>query len=87
LIDNAESIFPQIKAGLGPLFWKEAIWLPVSLACSGMITLEEWNPMIQWKAGIEDSIVGRLLSRFSLLPHQAQGGSLLQTCAPKRHSY
>jgi len=40
-----------------------------------------------WKAGIEDSIVGRLLSRYTLLRQRAHGGSLLQTCVPKRHSY
>jgi len=39
------------------------------------------------KARIEDSIIGRLLSRYSLLRRRAHGGSLLQTCAPKRHSY
>jgi len=36
--------------------------------------------------GTEDSIVGRLLSRYSLLRRWAHRGSLLQTCAPKRHS-
>jgi len=39
------------------------------------------------KVGVEDSIVGRLLSRYSLLRRWAHRGFLLQTCALKRHSY
>ena len=39
------------------------------------------------QAGIEYSIVIRLLSRYSLLRRWAHGGSLLQMCAPKGHTY
>ena len=43
--------------------------------------------VIPWKAGVEDLIVGRLLSRYSLLRHRAPGRSLLQMCVPNTLSF
>ena len=59
---------------------------------SGSCSRVEWVPpglpeVMLWTAGTEDSIVGRLLSRYSLLLRRAHGGYLLQTCVPNMLSF
>ena len=67
--------------------WRDLPFLPLKRYLRFSCITGTYITMMPWKAGIEDSIVGRLLSRYSSLRCRAHGGSLLQTCALKRHSY